>query len=140
MKMLALIATAIVSISASAAGLHDCSQLDSIGNLIGNTKSIGSVKVAYVSTEEPAAAPDHVLVFVYDNEMGMTCTAISMNDQGSGFGFVDMSSLKSIGYDAKKGRLLSIKVSLPNYDGIGTPKTETVKFRANALTGKVTLE
>jgi hypothetical protein len=130
---------AFLPLVALAAGTHDCEGLDSIGNLIGTTKSIGNVKVAYVSTEEPAAAPDHVLVFVYDNEMGVTCTAISRDSEGNGFGFVNMSSLKSIGYDAKLGRLLQINVTQPNYDG-EAGKTETIRFRANAVTGKVTLE
>ncbi|MGE4130954.1 MAG: hypothetical protein AB7F86_04915 [Bdellovibrionales bacterium] len=127
------------SSSAFAAATHECGHLDSIGMLIGQTKTFGdNVKVAYVSTEEPAAAPDHVLVFVYDNEMGIYCTAISMSSTGRGFGSVDMSSLKSTGYDSKLGRLLEITVLQPNPDGAG--KREVIRFRANALNGQVTLE
>ena len=139
MKLFAIVVTALVSFSAAATGTHGCENLDSIGNLIGQTKSFPGVKVAYVSTEEPAAAPDHVLVFVYGDEMSIDCTAVSMNRAGSGFGSVDMNSLKSIGYDAKTGRLLQIDVYAPNYDGRGGERM-TIKFRANALTGKVTLE
>jgi hypothetical protein len=140
MKLFLLIATILVSFSAAAVGTHACAGLDSISMLIGNTQTFGNVRVAYVSTEEPAAAPDHILVFVYDNEMGNQCTAISREADGSGFGSVDMSSLKSISYDAKKGRLLSINVVMPNVEDTSKGKVETIKFRANALTGKVTLE
>lgn len=127
------------SLSASAAGTHACGALDSISALIGNTKSVDDVKLAYVSTEEPAAAPDHLLVFVYDKEMGVTCTAISRDDQGSGFGYVNMTTLKSVSYDSKLGRLFEITVTEPNYDG-DTGKAVKVRFRTNSITGTVSLE
>lgn len=143
MKLLMLLTTAIISSSAFAtAGTHDCTGLDSIGNLIGNTKSFGNgaIRIAWVSTEEPAAAPDHVLVFIYDKEAGYSCTAISRDSEGNGFGSVDMTTLKSISYDAKLGLLLSIQVAQPDFSGDGKRVMETLKFRVNQATGKVTLE
>ncbi len=143
MKFLSLVLMGFVSFSAMAAGTHSCDGLDSIANLIGETKSFGEggVKVAYVSTEEPAVAPDHLLVFVYDNEMGYTCTAISRDSDGNGFGFVDMNSLKGISYDAKKGVLFSVKVTLPVYEDFDDEiDIRTLKIRANQATGVVTLE
>jgi hypothetical protein len=138
MKSFLFSAAVLLSTSAFGAGLHDCNGLDSIGNLIA-AKSIGSVKVAYVSTEEPAVAPDHVLIFIYDQQMGHTCTAISQDVEGRGFGFVDMTTLKSIAYDAQKGRLFQIKVTLPR-TGMEDGEIEKIQFRTNAITGKVTLE
>src|SRR5262249_42105146 len=126
-----LLTLGLTSFGAFAANTHECGTLDSIANLIGNTKTLGNggVKIAYVSTEEPAAAPDHILVFVYDNEMGSTCTAISRNADGGGFGYVNMKTAKGISYDAKTGVLISVDVTLPNHDGDG--KVETLKIRAN---------
>jgi hypothetical protein len=138
MKFLSLLLLVFASVSASAAGTHPCGTLDSIGNLIGNPKLFGNIKIAYVSTEEPASAPDHVLVFVYDREMGVTCTALSDNQQ-TGFGSVDMSTLRSVSYDAKQGRLFAITVQLPNYEST-TTQSQAIHFRVNSLNGKVTLE
>jgi hypothetical protein len=107
---------AAVSAHASpAAAVHDCGGLDSIGNLIGNVRSYaqGAIRVAYVSTEEPAAAPDHLLIFVADQEMGSSCYAVSANAEGHGFSYVDMTGLSS-SYDSNKGLLLSVPVS--SYD------------------------
>lgn len=117
---------------------HECEGLNDIGMLL-ESKSFERVKVAHVSTEEPAAAPDHVLVFVYDYEMGYQCTAISLSE-GFGYYGVDFESLRSVGYDAKKGRLFEITVYPANpYDG-SLGAAERVRFRANAVTSKVTLE
>lgn len=125
----------------AAAATHECGALDSIGNLIGNTEHLGTaIKVAYVSTEEPAVAPDHLLVFVYDNEMSSTCTAISREADGGGFGYVDMKTLKTVSYDAKKGVLFSVVVSLPNFEDASKPELKTLLIRANQASGKVTLE
>ncbi len=136
--LLTLSASAFVSISASAAGIHSCDGLDSIGGLIA-TKTVDNVKLAYVSTEEPAAAPDHLLVFIYGAEMSQTCTAISLNSQGSGFGYVNLSSLKSVSYNSEKGRLFEITVYEPSYDGT-QGKPAQIRFRTNSVTGKVSLE
>src|SRR5262249_57281038 len=105
----------LVSLSAHAsplAAVHDCGGLDSIGNLIGNVRSFaqGAIRVAYISTEEPAAAPDHLLIFVAEEPMGAVCYAISANAEGRGFSRVDMKGLTA-SYDSNKGLLLSVPVS-----------------------------
>lgn len=141
MKLPILLTALFVSFTASAAATHECGALDSISNLVGQTKHLGTaIKVAYVSTEEPAVAPDHLLVFIYDNEMGSTCTAISREADGSGFGDVYMKALKTVSYDSKKGVLFSVVVSLPNFEDASKPKRKTLMIRANQATGKVTLE
>jgi hypothetical protein len=69
-------------LDAPAAAVHDCggswavdpglrSGLDSISNLVGNVRSFaeGAIRVAHVDTEEPAAAPEHLLIFVAERRM-----------------------------------------------------------------------
>ena len=104
----------LVSVSAHAspaAAVHDCGGLDSIGNLVGNVRSFaqGAIRVAHVSTEEPAAAPDHLLIFVAEEPMGASCYAVSANADGHGFTSIEMSSLRAI-YDSDKGLLISVPV------------------------------
>lgn len=94
----------------------------------------GEISVAYVSTEEPANAPDHLLVFVSDQETGMTkdCFAVSVNSEGRGFASVDMKDLKA-SYDAKTGLHLTVPVSI--YDGENA-QPATLKVRVSRLGGK----
>jgi hypothetical protein len=104
----------LVSLSAHAsplAAVHDCGGLDSIGNLIGNVRSFaqGAIRVAYVTTEEPAATPDHLLIFVAEEPMGAGCYAVSANADGRGFSSVDMNGLQAT-YDSNKGLLISVPV------------------------------
>ena len=104
----------LVSFSAHAspaAAVHDCGGLDSIGNLVGNVRSFaqGAIRVAYVSTEEPAAAPDHLLIFVAEEPMGAGCYAVSANADGRGFTSIEMSGLRAT-YDSDKGLLISVPV------------------------------
>lgn len=139
MKLVLLLSTIFFSTLAFAAATHECGHLDSIGNLVGSTKSFDNVRVAYVSTEEPAVAPDHILIFIYDLQMGQSCTAISRDAEGNGFGFVEMTSLKMISYDPQKGRLLQINVKHPNRED-RRGRVEKLRFRANDQTGKVTIE
>jgi hypothetical protein len=131
MKFLSLLASLVLTANVQAAVIGSCEGLDSIGNLIGNPVSFaqGAVRVAYVSTEEPAAAPDHLLVFVYGEFMSLNCYAISANDGQGGFGSIDMSKLAS-SYDAKKGLLISVPAT--NWTGEdGVYDTEIVKVRIN---------
>jgi hypothetical protein len=105
----------LVSLSAHAspaAAVHDCGPLDSIGNLIGNVRSFGNgaIRVAYISTEEPVAASDHLLIFVAEEPMGAGCYAISANAEGRGFGQIDIDGLTG-SYDPNEGLLLSVPVS-----------------------------
>ena len=104
----------LVSFSAHAspaAAVHDCGGLDSIGNLVGNVRSFaqGAIRVAHISTEEPAAAPDHLLIFVAEEPMGAGCYAVSANADGHGFTSIEMSGLRAI-YDSDKGLLISVPV------------------------------
>jgi hypothetical protein len=142
MKYLLGLVMLVASMSAQAASVGVCDGLDSIGNLIGNTKSFaqGGVKVAYVSTEEPAAHPDHVLLFVYGNEMQIDCYSINAGPEQSGFGSVDMSKLTS-SYDSAKGLLLTLPANVWTGND-GEYKTEVLKIRVNrsSETPKITLE
>ena len=116
----------------AAAAVHACTGLDSIGNLIGNVKQFaqGAISVAYVSTEEPAAAPDHLLIFVADGEMGSTCYAVSESAEGHGFAGVDMAKLTA-SYDSVKGLLLSVPVSVYDADSGRTKPAGAVKIRVS---------
>jgi hypothetical protein len=69
MKGLCLAATVvflmITSAIAAPAVVHGCeSSLDSIGNLVEPVRFFanGAIRVAHISTSEPAAAPEHLLV------------------------------------------------------------------------------
>jgi hypothetical protein len=138
MKLLSLLFVAALGLSANAAGVHDCDGLDSIANLIEPYKTFanGAIRVAYVTTEEPAAAPDHVLVFIYDNEMGVTCRAVSADADGTGFGYVNMRSIKTK-YSPSKGLLITLGVSV--FDGEKSIP-QNVSFRVNQATQNVTIE
>lgn len=138
MKLLSLIFVAALGLSANAAAIHDCDGLDSIANLMAPVKSYANnaIRVAYITTEEPAAGPDHILVFVYDGEAAMNCHAISADENGFGFYGVNFPAIKAK-YNASKGLQVTIPVSV--YDGEqGVPAT--LKFRVNQATQAVTLE
>ncbi len=131
MKFLSLLASLVLTANVQAAVIGSCDGLDLIGNLIGNPVSFaeGAVRVAYVTTEEPAAAPDHLLVFVYGEFMSLNCYAISANENQGGFGGIDMSKLKS-SYDSNKGLLLTVPASVwAGEDGVYD--TEWLKIRIN---------
>jgi hypothetical protein len=143
MNTLLSLALLLLSAPSQAAVIGSCDGLDSIGNLIGNPRTFanGEVKVAYVTTEEPAAAPDHLLIFVYDNEMGQNCFALNAGPDSQGFGYVDLAGVAA-SYDVAKGLLLSVPVFEPSYDGSRQPK-ELVKVRVNrkdSTQPKVTIE
>jgi hypothetical protein len=61
--------------------------LNSIANLVEPVKDFANnaIRVAHISTEEPAAAPDHLLIFVSVEPMGVECFAVSA---GHNFGFL----------------------------------------------------
>jgi hypothetical protein len=138
MKLLSLLATLVLSVSANAASVGDCDYLDSIGNLVEPYKTYanGAIRVAYVSTEEPAAAPDHFLVFIYGDEMDVTCKSVSYSADKFGFSSIDWSSLKAK-YDAGKGLLITAKA---RYSDGADFYPVTVKFRINQATKDVTIE
>ena len=97
--------------AAPAAAVHDCGGLDSIGNLVGNVRPFakGAIRVAHISTEEPASAPEHLLIFVAEEPMGVTCYAISATAAGRGFSSVEMNGLQAT-YDSNKGLLISVLI------------------------------
>jgi hypothetical protein len=109
--LLILIAT-LAPPGANAAAVHDCDRLDSIGNLIGNVRSFaqGAIRVAYITTEEPAAAPEHILIFVEEGPGGARCYAVSATADGRGFAAVDFKGLAAT-YDSDKGLLISLSVA-----------------------------
>jgi hypothetical protein len=94
--------------------VHECKpSLDSIGNLVDPVKSFanGQIRVAHVSTEEPAAAPEHLLIFVSPLVgMGAECFAISAakdsdsDDVYRGYYALEFDKLHA-SYDDKKGLL-----------------------------------
>ncbi len=114
----------IQALAAAPGNVHSCEGLDSIGMLIGQTKSFTSgetsVKVAYVSTEEPAAAPDHLLVFIYGPEMSIDCFAISEYDR-HGYASISMKDLQGK-FDSKANLVLSVPVSVSNNGEASVPK------------------
>jgi hypothetical protein len=122
MKLLPVLLLALVSPMAHAAAVHSCEGLDSNENLVGNVRSFsqGQIRVAHISTEEPAAAPDHVLVFVASEEIGSTCYAVSASKDGLGFAGVDMPRLQPE-YSAKNGLSLTIPVSKYDQDKGSVP-------------------
>jgi hypothetical protein len=132
----------LVSLSAHASpAIHDCGGLDRIGNLIGNVRSFaqGAIRVAHVSTEEPAAAPDHLLIFVTEEPMGAACYAVSANADGHGFN-IDMNRLQAT-YDSNKGLLISVPVYSYDPDK-GSMPAGRVKVRISRKnnTNSVTIE
>jgi hypothetical protein len=111
------VAAMLLTTTALAAGVHDCGSvlehrhLDSIGNLVGNVRDFaeGAIRVAHVDIEEPASAPEHLLIFVAEEPMGFECYAVSADAEGRGFSSIDMDGLKAT-YDSNKGLLISVPV------------------------------
>jgi hypothetical protein len=122
LMMLALLTT----YPANAAAIHDCGRLDSIGNLVGNVRSFaqGAIRVAYISTEEPAAAPEHLLIFVEEGSAGARCFAVSATADGRGFAAIDFKALEAT-YNSDKGLLISI------------PATTDPSLRTLVSTGRI---
>ena len=78
---------------AAPAVVHKCGSLDSIANLVEPVKDFANnaIRIAHISTEEPTAAPDHLLIFVSVEPMGEECFAVSA---GAIWGFTLLMSLK----------------------------------------------
>ena len=132
MKSLLITIFALLSLAAHAAAVHSCDHLDSIGNLVGNVRSFaqGAIRVAHVDTEEPALAPEHLLIFVAEEPMGVSCFAVSADADGVGFNSVDMDKLQG-SYDPKKGLLLSIPVRVWDDKKPGPKPVSSVKVRVS---------
>lgn len=140
MKALIFFATLLLSLSSRAAAIHECGELNRIENLMQSKMKFaqGEVSLAYVTTEEPAAHPDHLLVFVSGPEMSVNCFAISASAEGSGFAGIDMKGVTA-SYDTTRGLL--IKVPVANYyTGTGhSPVDEILKIRVNRATYPATV-
>lgn len=106
---------------AAPAVVHSCeASLDSIGNLVEPVRSFanGAIRVAHISTSEPAAASEHLIIFVTakDDEGGAEgaaeCFAVSA-PRGSGYeGFYSLDFAKmQASYDEQSGLLLRIAAS-----------------------------
>jgi hypothetical protein len=115
--------------------VHACGNLNSIANLVEPVKDFANnaIRVAHISTEEPAAAPDHLLIFVSVDPMGVECFAVSAG-QNLGFYSLDVANIRG-SYDAEKGLLLVVPVSVfdPN-KGVGKSAGD-VKVRVNRKNG-----
>jgi hypothetical protein len=111
--------------------------LRSIGNLVDPVKSFanGEIRVAHVSTEELAAAPEHLLIFVSPLVgMGPDCFAISAakypdsEDSYQGYYALEFDKLHA-SYDDRKGLLLRIPASIG--DGGEQKPVGDLKIRIN---------
>ena len=96
-------------------------KLDSIGNLIEPVRSFanGEIRVAHISTEEPAAASEHLLVFLQTREgMGSDCFAVSVapydNGYYRGYYALDFAKLRA-SYDEQKRLFLLIPASVKQH-------------------------
>jgi hypothetical protein len=130
--------------------VHECKPtLDSIGNLLEPVRSFakGNIKIAHISTGEPAASPEHLLVFVDTGHEGMSdCFAVSAAkypdspDVYQGYYALEFDKLHA-SYDENKGLLLQIPSSV-NDGGTQKPAADLkVRInRANAENPAVTTE
>ena len=87
--------------------VHDCEGLDSIANLVEPVRGFANntIRIAHIDTEEPAAAPEHLLIFVAVEPMGEECFAVSaaLPELGSvsGYSSIDFAKAQA-SYDAQK--------------------------------------
>jgi hypothetical protein len=126
MKKLLIVAAAALLMTtptiAAPAVVHSCdANLDSIGNLVEPVRSFanGAIRVAHISTEEPAAASEHLLIFVTakDDEGGSIgaadCFAVSAKSESGYWGFYSLDFAKvRASYDEQKGLLLRMPASV----------------------------
>lgn len=134
MKILSLVILAFGALSVSAATVHSCDGLDSIGNMVGYFKEFEqhAVRVARISTEEPVAASEHLLIFLPEEPMGVTCYAVSA-DQDAGFEMIDFARLTAT-YSTEKGLLMEVPVKINN-ERRGEPDLSTLKVLVNRRGG-----
>jgi hypothetical protein len=120
---------------AAPAVVHKCGSLDSIANLVEPVKDFANnaIRIAHISTEEPAAAHDHLLIFVSAEPMGDECFAVSA---GRNLGFYSLDVAKTeASYDAQKGLLLVVPVSVFDPDKGDGKSAGDVKVRVNRKNG-----
>jgi len=124
--------------------IHSRDDLDSIGNLVGHVRDFanGAIRIAQVSTEEPVAAPDHLLIFVATESMGDECFAVSAASYNSDYqGFYSLNVPKTRAFhDAQKGLLLRVRSAYLTQTGVGKSAGD-IKVRINRKNGNsVTIE
>jgi hypothetical protein len=141
-KLAPVLTLAVISGSARAAPavVHSCDRLDSIANLVEPVRGFANnaIRIAHVSTEEPAAAPDHLLVFVSLEPMGDECFAVSAASHDSEYyqGFCSLNVAKArTSYDAQKGLLVWLPVSLADPDKGVCKSAGDIKVRVNRKNG-----
>ncbi len=127
MKFLAMIALFLSTVTAQAAVIGECGDLNSLENLVEpwekNTKSFynGQVRIALVDTGgEPVCCSTHLVIMVPSNDEmgGSKCMVFSQEKYTSegeapsymGFQSIDFQNIKS-SYDPAKGLSLSIPYS-----------------------------
>jgi hypothetical protein len=150
-KLTLILTLSVISGSTSAAPavVHNCDGLDSIDNLVGHVRRFanGDIRIAHVTTEEPAAAPDHLLIFVAaDAPIGPAeCFAVSAeaynSDHYRGFHSLSLAKIRA-SYDAQKGLLLRVSVNVANPESkLGFKPAGDIKVRVNRKSGNsVTIE
>ena len=136
-KLAAVVMLMTTPTFAAPAVVHSCDpKLDSIGNLVEAVRSFanGAIRVAHISTEEPAAASEHLLIFVQTREgMGSDCFAVSVapydNGYYRGYYALDFAKLQA-SYDEQKGLLLLIPASVNDQNG-NEKRVGDIKVRIN---------
>jgi hypothetical protein len=119
--------------------VHSCEatekffSLDSISNLVDPIRPFasGEIRVAHISTEEPAAASEHLLIFIRSKEgNGIDCFAVSPPSESGRLGFysLDFSQLRA-SYDERRGLLLRIPATVN--DGGEGQSAGDIKVRIN---------
>jgi hypothetical protein len=142
-KLTLILALAVMPGPTSAAppaAVHNCDHLESIANLMGHVRDFanGAIRIAHVSIETRASP-----IFVSLDAGGDECFAISASSDDSGYsGFYSLSMAKvRASYDAQKGLLLRVPVSVYDYDkGCGGKPAEDIKVRVNRKNVSVTIE
>ena len=107
------------------------------------TLPMGAIRVAHISTEEPAAASEHMLIFVrvpLQQGIGDDCFAVSAQSGSEsgyrGFYALDFAKLR-VSYDDKKGLLLRIPASVNdsgNEKRVGDIKVRISRKNDNSVT------
>jgi hypothetical protein len=124
--------------------VHSCeASLDSIGNLVEPVRSFadGAIRVAHISIEEPAAASEHILIFVrvpLQQGIGDDCFAVSAQSESGyrGFYALDFAKLRASYDDQKDSRYLQI--SAPVQPGnSGGPLLDASGHLVGIVTGKL---
>ena len=101
--------------------VHSCeASLDSIGNLVEPVQNFanGAIRVAHISTEEPAAVSEHLLIFIRVKEgIGDDCFAVRASHETGYWGFYSLDFTKvRVSYNDQKGLLLRIPARVYDSD------------------------